>query len=77
MKPSNYETLKKENPDTLLLFRIGDFWELYDVDANLAAPILGLSTTNNWAGFPVQYANIYIQKLIKAGFRVATLEQST
>lgn len=84
MKPRNFDTLKQENPNTLLLFKIGDFYELFADDAKTAAQVLGLALTTRtkkgepdlpMAGFPYRYVDAYIRKLVSAGFRVATLEQ--
>ncbi|NLO24024.1 MAG: DNA mismatch repair protein MutS [Fibrobacter sp.] len=79
-----YNELKSENPDCILFFRLGDFYELFDEDAKTASKILGLTLTsrNNGAasstplcGFPYHAAERYIPKMIDAGYRVAICEQ--
>lgn len=79
-----YWNLKKANPDCLLFFRMGDFYELFYDDAVTAAPVLDIALTSRnkdaddevpMAGVPVHAYEAYIPKLIKAGFRVAVAEQ--
>jgi DNA mismatch repair protein MutS len=79
-----YWELKKANPDCLLFFRMGDFYELFFEDAVTAAPVLDVALTRRgkeagedvpMAGIPVHAYEAYIPKLIKAGFRVAIAEQ--
>lgn len=76
--------LKAKNPDAILLFRCGDFYETYDSDAETAARVLGITLTrrNNkgvsstlMAGFPYHALDIYLPRLIRAGFRVAICDQ--
>ena len=74
---------KQQQPDALLLFRMGDFYELFDKDAITAAPILDLALTcrdkdkdgMRMAGFPFHAADGYIEKLVDRGFKVAVCEQ--
>ena len=76
--------LKPKNPDALLLFRCGDFYETYSSDAVTAAQVLGITLTrrNNknqesteMAGFPHHALDTYLPRLIRAGFRVAICDQ--
>ena len=77
--------LKKKNPDAILLFRCGDFYETYSSDAVEAADILGITLTkrNNgkagqvveMAGFPHHALDTYLPKLVRAGKRVAICDQ--
>ncbi len=79
-----YMEVKKENPNSILLFRMGDFYELFLEDAEIGAKILGLTLTSRdkssdnpipMAGFPYRALPGYLQKLIKAGLRAAICEQ--
>jgi DNA mismatch repair protein MutS len=79
-----YWALKKANPDCLLFFRMGDFYELFFEDAITAAPVLDVALTRRgkddgedvaMCGVPVHAYEAYIPKLIRAGFRVAIAEQ--
>ena len=79
-----YKTLKSAQPNALLLFRLGDFYELFSDDAELVARELGLTLTQRrfskeitlpMAGFPHRYINSYISRLIKRGHKVAVAEQ--
>ena len=78
-----YDKAKQECGDALLLFRMGDFYELFYKDAEVAANVLGLTLTSRdksanavaMAGFPHHQLDAYLRKLIKQGFRVAVCEQ--
>jgi DNA mismatch repair protein MutS len=80
-----YLSIKEDYKDCLLLFRMGDFYELFFEDAIIAAPILGIvltrrgKTTNNqdveMCGIPNHSSNIYIKKLIDKGYKVAICDQ--
>lgn len=79
-----YLEVKAQHPEALLLFRMGDFYELFFEDADLAARTLGLTLTSRdknsanpvpMAGFPYHALDGYLQKLIRAGFRVAICDQ--
>src|SRR6476620_6639336 len=69
--------------DALLLFRMGDFYELFDDDAKIAARTLGIALTSRdkgddpmpMAGFPSHPLDTYLAKIIAAGFRAAICEQ--
>jgi len=76
--------LKAKNPDALMLFRCGDFYETYSTDAVEAAGILGITLTKRangkgktieMAGFPHHALDTYLPKLIRAGKRVAICDQ--
>ncbi len=77
--------LKAKNPDALLLFRCGDFYETYADDAVTASKVLGITLTrrNNgkqqvnteMAGFPFHALDTYLPRLIRAGYRVAICDQ--
>jgi DNA mismatch repair protein MutS len=75
-----YRRLRKSIPaDTLLLFRLGDFYELFFEDAKVASALLNLALTRRngvpMCGVPYHAAQGYIAKLIKAGRRVAICDQ--
>jgi DNA mismatch repair protein MutS len=75
-----YREAKERHPGMLLLFRMGDFYELFDSDAELAAPVLGLTLTSRdktvpMAGFPHHALEPYLRKLLQAGHRVAICDQ--
>ncbi len=79
-----YQEVKADNPGALLFFRMGDFYELFYNDAEVAAEILGLTLTSRdrnsanpvaMAGFPHHQLDNYLQKLIQSGFRVAICDQ--
>ncbi len=78
-----YSEIKKKHPDAILLFQVGDFFETFGEDAIKAAEVLGIVLThrNNGgsnielAGFPQHALDVYLPKLIRAGFRVAICEQ--
>ena len=75
-----YHAAKERHPNLLLLFRVGDFYELYGEDAETAARILGLTLTSRdrtipMAGFPHHQLETYLHRFLKAGQRVAICEQ--
>ena len=78
-----YFDVKKQHPEAILLFRVGDFYETFGEDAVKASKALGIVLTarNNGgskielAGFPYHSMNLYLPRLVKAGFRVAICEQ--
>ncbi|MBZ0199683.1 MAG: DNA mismatch repair protein MutS [Ignavibacteriaceae bacterium] len=81
---AQYFKVKEQHPDTVLLFRVGDFFETCDEDAKLASKVLGITLTkrgtNNGedvplAGFPHHAIDTYLPKLVRAGYRVAVCEQ--
>lgn len=80
-----YASVKAKYPDTILLFRMGDFYETFNEDAKTTSKVLGVTLTrrNNGAnagetplaGFPHHALETYLPKLLKAGLRVAVCEQ--
>ena len=79
-----YYTIKAKNPDAILLFRVGDFYETFGEDAIRTAEILGITLTRRangaasfveLAGFPHHALDTYLPKLVRAGQRVAICEQ--
>ena len=76
-KVVTYHELKAKNPDAIILFRCGDFYESYENDAVDIAKILGITLCNHngifsfSAGFPHHALDTYLPKLIRAGKRVA------
>ncbi len=65
-----YQEAKQRHPGMLLLFRMGDFYELFDDDATTAARVLGLTLTSRdksipMAGFPYHQLENYLQKLLR------------
>lgn len=75
-----YWEAKQRHPGMLLLFRMGDFYELFEEDAKTAAQLLGLTLTSRdkniaMAGFPHHQLENYLQKLLKSGHRVAVCDQ--
>ncbi|GLK57046.1 DNA mismatch repair protein MutS [Methylopila capsulata] len=80
-----YVEIKSANPDSLLFYRMGDFYELFFRDAELASRTLGITLTKRgkhlgedipMCGVPVERADDYLQRLIAAGHRVAVCEQT-
>ena len=80
----HYLQLKEENPEPILFYRLGDFYEMFFEDAKLASQELDLVLTGRSAGveekvpmcgIPYHAANSYIQRLIKKGYKVAICEQ--
>ena len=76
--------VKAEHPDTVILFRCGDFYETYSTDAIESSAILGITLTKRangkgksieMAGFPYHALDNYLSKLVRAGKRVAICEQ--
>ena len=80
---TQYRALKARDPDALLLFRMGDFYEMFGEDAERASALLGLSLTSRdkgpnavpMAGFPHPALESYLAKLVQAGQRAAVCEQ--
>ncbi|MEK9138817.1 MAG: hypothetical protein AAB393_16980 [Bacteroidota bacterium] len=79
-----YAQVKGRYPDTILLFRMGDFFETFDEDAKITSAVLGITLTKRGngaagevplAGFPHHALESYLPKLLKAGYRVAICEQ--
>ncbi len=78
-----YRELKARDPDALLLFRMGDFYEMFGDDAERASALLGLALTSRdkgddavpMAGFPHPALETYLAKIVQAGLRAAVCEQ--
>ena len=78
-----YHEAKAQAKDALLLFRLGDFYELFYDDARLAAQLLGITLTSRakgedripMAGVPYHAAKAYVAKLVAAGYKVALCDQ--
>jgi DNA mismatch repair protein MutS len=79
-----YAQVKAKYPDTILLFRMGDFFETFEDDARITSRVLGITLTRRGngasgetplAGFPHHALEAYLPRLLKAGYRVAVCEQ--
>ena len=79
-----FRAAKQEQPDALLFFRMGDFYELFGEDAEVAAREVGIALTSRakgtpdalaMAGVPVKSHEAYLMKLVQKGFKVAICEQ--
>ncbi len=79
-----YQQAKAKYPDTVLLFRMGDFYETFDEDAKITSKVLGIVLTKRGngaagetplAGFPHHALDAYLPKLLRSGYRVAICEQ--
>ena len=82
---AQYLAIKEETPDSLLFYRMGDFYELFFDDAVKAAEALDITLTKRgqhdgepipMAGVPVHSHESYLARLIRAGFKVAVCEQT-
>src|SRR5215207_453393 len=82
---AQYLEIKSANPDCLLFYRMGDFYELFFADAEVASRALGVVLTKRgrhngedirMCGVPVERADDYLQRLIGLGHRVAVCEQT-
>ena len=80
----HYLKMKEENPESILFYRLGDFYEMFFEDAKLVSQELDLVLTGRSAGveekvpmcgIPFHAANSYIQRLVKKGYKVAICEQ--
>ncbi len=81
-----YLGIKEQHPDTILFYRMGDFYEMFFEDAEIASRILGITLTSRnsknaankvpMCGIPYHAAPTYLAKLVKAGRRVAICEQT-
>jgi len=76
-----YRRFKENHPDCILLFRMGDFYELFYDDAKTVSKALGLTLTQRtegipMAGVPYHQLDNYLRRLIQQGFRVAVCEQT-
>ncbi len=80
-----YREVKSQHPDAILFFRLGDFYEMFFDDAKIASEVLGLTLTSRGkdggepiplAGIPWHKADHYIDRLLRAGHRVAVCNQT-
>ncbi|MDI6788040.1 MAG: DNA mismatch repair protein MutS, partial [Planctomycetota bacterium] len=79
-----YQAIKQKYPQEILFFRLGDFYEMFYDDARTASRVLGITLTARFknqspvpmAGVPYHVATTYINRLLKAGFKVAICEQT-
>lgn len=76
-----YRKMKESNPDAVLLFRCGDFYESYEEDAKILAEVLGITLTRRssdnlqMAGFPYHALDSYLPRLIRSGHRCAICDE--
>lgn len=80
-----FQDMKRQHPDAVLLFRCGDFYETYNEDAVTASRILGITLTRRnqkgaskdieMAGFPYHALETYLPRLVRSGYRVAICDQ--
>ena len=75
-----YDRIKSQHPGCLLLFRMGDFYELFDEDAVTAHRALGITLTERangqpMAGVPFHAVEGYLRRLVEQGYRIAVCEQ--
>src|SRR5919108_4459378 len=79
-----YLKIKKQYPDAILFFRLGDFYEMFFEDANIASKILGITLTSRnkseknpipLCGIPYHSVEPYVSKLLQHGYKVAICEQ--
>ena len=80
-----YSEIKSRSPETVLLYRMGDFYEMFNDDAKVASKVLGLTLTSRnhggadntpLAGFPYHALDRYANRLVKAGYKIAICEQT-
>jgi DNA mismatch repair protein MutS len=80
-----YLAIKAQNPDTVLLYRMGDFYEMFNEDAKIANKVLGITLTSRnhgaaestpLAGFPHHALDRYANRLVRAGHKIAICEQT-
>jgi DNA mismatch repair protein MutS len=83
---SQYLQIKQQNPDAILFFRMGDFYEMFDDDAEIVARELEIALTRRdfgrnekspMAGIPHHAADGYVARLVSKGYRVAICEQTS
>lgn len=76
---SQYQALKKQHPNDVLFFRLGDFYEMFDEDAREISRLLNLTLTHRagrpMCGIPYHAAKIYIARLLRLGKKIAVCEQ--
>ena len=81
-----YLDVKKEHDDTIVFFRMGDFYEMFFEDAKICSEVLGITLTTReknkdnpipMAGIPYHAINTYLSKMLKAGYKVSVCEQTS
>src|SRR5262245_57912591 len=80
---AQFMAAKRQHPDAVLFFRMGEFYELFHDDARVASKAIGLTLTSRskgedavpMAGVPVRTLDNYLKRLVQAGFKVAICEQ--
>ncbi|RKY68002.1 MAG: DNA mismatch repair protein MutS, partial [Candidatus Latescibacterota bacterium] len=81
---AQYHQLKRQYPDAILFFRMGDFYEMFFEDAKIGSRVLGLTLTSRnhgkgedvpLAGLPYHALDNYLPKMVRAGYKVAICEQ--
>ena len=78
-----YKAIKDKYPDAILLFRVGDYYEVFNEDAKTVSELLGLELKTSDAGeeitralsFPYFSLDAHLRKLVKAGYKVAVCDQ--
>ncbi|MEK7395927.1 MAG: DNA mismatch repair protein MutS, partial [Candidatus Poribacteria bacterium] len=79
-----YQSAKRQHPDAIMFFRMGDFYETFYEDAKIASRVLGIALTSRdkdsgepipLAGFPHHAIDTYLAKFVKAGYKIAICEQ--
>jgi len=78
-----YHSERANSENCIMLFHIGNYYELFEDDAKTAGKLLGLTLSHRQiggeqvtiAGFPIFWKGDYIDRLVKAGFRVAVIEE--
>ena len=80
-----YLDIKSRHPESILFFRVGDFYEMFFEDAEVVSRVLGIALTSRrnddstayaMAGFPIHAIDRYLPRMIAAGYRVAICEQT-
>ena len=78
---TQYRRIKERHTGSILFFRLGDFYEMFDADAREASALLDLTLTQRagvpMCGIPYHAATSYIARLLAAGRKVAICEQTT
>ena len=81
-----YREIKQEYPDTVLFFRMGDFYEMFYEDAILGSEVLGITLTSRdknaedpvpMAGIPWHSVEDYLRKMVQSGHKVTVCEQAS
>ena len=75
-----FKQLKQQNPDAVILFRMGNFYQTFEEDAEKASNVLGITLTKRndgvrMAGFPFHALDTYLPRLIRCGNRVAIVDK--